>query len=154
MPTLRDARMVDAWVGEDATFAEAVRTALDERIPAIAVLDGRRRVVGLFTENDLIAAVVPAYLRELRHTAFAEDDVEALVRRGREAAAEPVARHLSPAITLDIETSATHAAERFLHGECSAAAVVERGQFAGMLTRSELVRLLLERAPVLGSSQT
>jgi CBS domain-containing protein len=146
MPALRDARLVDAWVGEDATFAEAARALVTSGISAIAVLGGRRRVVALFSENDLIAGLVPAYLRELRHTAFAEDDVEALARRGEEAAGERVGRHRSRPITIEVDTSATHAAERFLHADCAAAAIVERERFIGMLSRSELARLLRERA--------
>jgi CBS domain-containing protein len=148
MPTLRDASTVDAWVAEDATFADAARALAASGIPAVAVLAGGSRVVGLFTETNLIAGLVPAYVRELRHTAFAEDDLEALARRGREAAGEPVARHLSRPIVLEIDTSATHAAERFLHDDCGAAAVVERGRFVGMLSRVELARLLLARAGI------
>jgi CBS-domain-containing membrane protein len=148
MPTLRDARLVDASVQEDATFAEAARALAAAGLPAIAVLGRHRRVLGLFGENDLIAGLVPSYLRELRHTAFAVDDPDALSRRARTVADEPVARHLSRVVTLDIDTSATHAAERFLHEERTAIAVVERDEFVGMLPRSELARLLLEHASV------
>ena len=148
MPALRSARTIDAWVREDASFTDAAHALLTAGVAAIAVLDAGRRVVGLFTEQDLIAGVVPGYVRELRHTAFAEDDLAALARVGRKAAREPVARHLSRPIILDVDTSATHAAERFLHARCGAAAVVEADRFVGMLSRAELARLLLQRAGI------
>jgi CBS domain-containing protein len=146
MPTLRDATLVDASVAETATLAEAARSLSAARVPALAVLGQGRRVLGLFTENDLVAGFVPGYVRELRHTAFAEDDLEALARRGREAAGEPVTRHMSRPVALELDTSATHAAERFLHGNCGAVAVTDGDRFVGVLAAAELVRLLLATA--------
>ncbi len=145
MPTLRHATTIDAWVSKDAAVREAVERLVDDRVPTLAVVDADRRVVGLFTERDAIAALVPPYLRELRHTAFADDDPEALARRGREVTGEPVTAHMSSAVVLELDTSITHAAERFLHAPGAALAVVERGRFVGILTRSEIARLLLQQ---------
>ena len=145
MPSLADAELVDAWVAASATYADAARALVGAGVPAIAVLDAERRVVGLFTEDDLVAGLVPRYLRELRHTAFAEDDLRVLAQRAGEAAGEPVIRHMSKPVVLERPTSATHAAERFLHGGCSALAVADQGSFVGMLSQTELVRLLLAR---------
>jgi CBS domain-containing protein len=149
MPTLRDAQLVEASVPEGGSFGDAARALTESRASALAVLGADRRVVGFFTANALIAGLVPRYLRELRHTAFADDDLEALARRGREAASEPVTRHLSRAVVLELDTSATHAAERFLHTNAAAIAVVEQERFVGLLARSELARLLVERSGLL-----
>jgi CBS domain-containing protein len=146
MPPVRSARLVDAWVGHDATVREAAGAMTSAGISAIAVLRSDRRVAGLFTELDLIGTLVPPYLRELRHTAFAQDDVSALARRAREVGGEAVAVHLTSEVELEADTSLTHAAERFLHARCDALAVVERGRFVGMLPRSELARLLLQQS--------
>ena len=48
-------------------------------------------------------------------------------------------------VTLEIETSATHAAEKFLHTEWGAVAVVEEDRFVGMLTQIDLARWMIER---------
>jgi CBS domain-containing protein len=130
-------------VHEDATVADAAQALAGAAVPAVAVLDAGRHVRGLFTERDLLAALVPAYLRELRHTAFAEDDVRTLSRRAREMSVEPVAPHVTRAEVVDADSSLTHAAERLLHGRCAALPVVRDGRFAGILTRLELAQLLL-----------
>jgi hypothetical protein len=44
---------------------------------------------------------------------------------------------------LDEATSATHAAERFLHCRHGALAVTREGRFVGMLGRAELCRAVL-----------
>jgi CBS domain-containing protein len=43
-----------ATVGLNATVAEAIHVMLDRRMGAVAVLDGERRVAGIFTERDVL----------------------------------------------------------------------------------------------------
>jgi CBS domain-containing protein len=143
--TLRETNLVAAAVPADATFLEAARALAATGLSAIAVVDADGRVIGLFTEDDLVAGLFPRYLRELRHTAFAPDDRTALAERARRAGTQPVAKHMSDPITVEVETSATHAAERFLHTEWGAFAVVEDGRFLGMLRQVDFARWLLDR---------
>ncbi len=145
MPTLRDTKLVDAAVESDATFAEAARTLFDARISAVAVLDRERRVVGLFTDDDLLRGLFPGYLGELRHTAFLHAEVAALAARLEKVASEPVGRHMRPPMTVDIDTSGTHVAERFLHCAWGALAVVEKGAFVGMVEQVTFVEALMRR---------
>jgi CBS domain-containing protein len=145
MNTLRQAPLVRAFVARSASFGDAARTLLAAGLSAIAVVDDNGRVVGFFTEDDLIAGCFPAYLRELRHTAFTRDDEAALVERLREAGEEPVAEYMSKPETLEIDTSATHVAERFLHAAWGALAIVEDDRFVGMLSQLEFARWLLGR---------
>ena len=144
--TLRELPLVEASVTNTATFAEAARVLADCGLSAVAVLDEQRRVVGFFTEDDLLAGLFPRYLRELRHTAFAHDDERALAERAREVRSEAVARCMSKPFTIEIGASATHAAERFLHVPWGAIAVVASDRrFVGMLTQNEFARRMLER---------
>lgn len=143
--SLREAPLVQASVSRNASFDEAARVLLGEGLSAIAVLDENRRVVGFFTEDDLVAGFFPPYLRELTHTAFTRDDEESLVERLREAAGEPVDAHMTKPETLEIDTSATHAAERFLHVTWGAVAVVRDDRFVGMLSQIDFARWLLSR---------
>lgn len=145
MRTLRETKLHDAWVRRDATFAEAADVFREFGISAIAVLDEQRRVVGLFTEDDLVRGLFPAYLGELRHTAFLEDDERAFAERLRERGRERVERHMRKPVTLELETSAAHAAERFLHCEWGALAVVESGRFVGMLSQIDFAREMCRR---------
>jgi CBS domain-containing protein len=142
-PTLRDLPLTAAAVTRDATFGDAVRALFECGSSAIAVVDEHDAVVGVFTEDDLLAGLFPAYLSELHHTAFAPDDFAALKSRAQEALEEPVDHHVSRPVTVDADTSLLHVAEIFLHSEPAAVAVVEEGRFLGMLAQVVLCRRLL-----------
>lgn len=143
--TLREITLVPASVPQSATFREAATVLRESGLPTIAVLAADGSVVGLFTDVDLLRGLFPTYLGELRHTAFLPDDPDALTRRAHEVASEPVTRHSRPPLMLELDTSATHAAERFLHCEEAAIPVVENGRFVGMLPRAEFAVAMLRR---------
>jgi CBS domain-containing protein len=138
-----DIELVPASVPRSATFLEAAEELVSHPVTTIAVVDKDGGVVGLFGDADLLGGVFPRYLAELRHTAFADDDVEALATRAREVASDPVERHMHPPILLEEASSALHAAERFLHCDHGALPVTRDGRFVGMLGRAELCRAVL-----------
>jgi CBS domain-containing protein len=140
-----DLPLEHAAVPATATFGEAVSALRAASVSTIAVVDTQGRVVGLFGEPDVLRGLFPGYLGDLRHTAFAEDDAALLARRAAEVAPEPVTRHMREAVTLAPDTSATHAAERFLHSGFDALPVVENGRFVGMLSRRAFCRLVESR---------
>jgi CBS domain-containing protein len=43
-----------AAVSLQASVADAIRTMLDKHVGAVAVVDGERRVAGIFTERDVL----------------------------------------------------------------------------------------------------
>ncbi|MBD0337789.1 MAG: CBS domain-containing protein [Thermoleophilia bacterium] len=145
MPSLRSAAVTGASVPEWATFLEAARTLAHHRLAAIAVLDEADRVVGLFTQDDMLAGLFPGYLTELRHTAFLQEGLDALAARAEIAGGHPVAKHMRSPLSVDVEASAAHVAERFLHCEWGAIAVVENERFVGMLDQGEFCRTILSR---------
>jgi CBS domain-containing protein len=143
--SLHGIELVEASVDVGATFADAAEALSRHRLPAIAVLD-RGRVVGLFTEEDLLRGVFPEYLDELQHTAFLETELPELHERTRAVRTEPVREHMRPPLTIERDAGSLHAAERFVHGDEGAIAVVdERGEFAGMLARTEFAYAMLRR---------
>ncbi|GIU95211.1 MAG: hypothetical protein KatS3mg012_1668 [Gaiellaceae bacterium] len=143
---LREVTLIDASVPETATFAEAVEALSATRAPALAVLDDEGHVLGVFSEGDVLRAIFPGYLDELRHTAFLPDDAASLDRLASEVRDRPVREFARATETLSIDDSQIHAAERFLHsGGEDALPVVEDGRFRGMLTVSELCRARLAR---------
>jgi CBS domain-containing protein len=143
---LRQLPLIDASVPDTATFADAVTTLFAAQAPAIAVLDGQRRVVGLLAERDVLCAVFPRYLGELRHTSFLPDDAASLAERAERARDESVSDYARKVETLDGGESQTHAAERFLHTGEQALPVVDDGRFIGMLSMSALCHARLDRA--------
>lgn len=145
MPTLRETSLVKVSVEPGATFLDAARALFEARISAIAVVGSEGRVVGLFTDDDLLRGLFPGYLGELRHTAFLHAELDVLTARLGQVADEPVQRHMRPAMAVDIDTSAIHVAERFLHCAWGALAVVQNGAFVGMVEQVRFVEALMRR---------
>ena len=145
MTILREIVLRPASVREDSSFLDAARVLLAARVSAIAVLDNDERVVGLFTDDDLLGGLFPPYLDELRHTAFLVDG-EALQASAEAAARETVGRHMRDPVTVEVDAGAAHVVERFLHTPWGAIAVVESGRFVGMVDQLDLISRLLERA--------
>jgi CBS domain-containing protein len=142
---LRELPLVDASVSWQATFADAVKALFAAQVPAVAVLDDDRRVVGMLAERDVVAAVFPRYLAELRHTSFLPDDASALDERARRTRAEPVTTYAREVEALEAGESQTHAAERFMHTGEQALPVVEDGRFVGVLSMAALCHARLDR---------
>jgi CBS-domain-containing membrane protein len=140
---LLDLPLVDASVSEQATLLAAAQTLVDAKVAAIAVLRSDRTVAGLFTEDDVLRGIFPSYVAELRHTAFVEDLGKAVRGRLQATAADPVTRYMRTPLVVGLETSAFHAAERFLHCPWGAVAVVDHDRFVGMLRQGDFVAALL-----------
>ena len=143
---LGELELVDASVSRDATYEDAARVLASSQAPTVAVLDTNRKVVGLFGIEQALRGCMPGYLLDLRHTAFAEDDLTLLAERAREVMDDPVLEHAVNPVTVDIGLSAVHVAEVFLHERIAGIAVVETDRFAGILGRAAFARAMLRRA--------
>ncbi len=147
MPTIMETiDLVPAAVRDDATFVEAAAALADAGLPMMAVVDEADRVVGLFGTEEVVRGLLPRYLGDLRHTAFARDDAALLAQRASEVGDDPVVRHAVAPVTVDCEASSMHVGELFLHSRLPALAVVEEGRFAGMVDRREFARALTRQA--------
>jgi CBS domain-containing protein len=145
MSPLRETRLVRASVPRTATFLEAARALFGTGISAIAVLDAEHRVAGLFTDDDLLRGLFPGYLGDLHHTAFLREEPSALAARLEEASGDPVERYMREPMTVEIEASAIHVAERFLHSPWGALAVVEEEHFLGMVDQVDFTETLMKQ---------
>jgi CBS domain-containing protein len=140
---LRETRLVWASVLDTATFLEAARALFGTGISAIAVVDAERRVVGLFTDDDLLRGLFPGYLSDLHHTAFLREESAALATRLGKTRGHPIELYMREPITVDIEASALHVAERFLHSPSGVLAVVDNERFAGMVDQIDFVETVM-----------
>ena len=147
MAPLRETRLVQVSVGRTATFLDAARALFGTGLSAIAVLDAEQHVVGLFTDDDLLRGLFPGYLDDLHHTAFMRERPDALARLG-EAGSDPVERHMREPVTVDLEASALHVAERFLHSPWGALAVVENERFVGMVDEVDFAEMLMKEVGI------
>jgi CBS domain-containing protein len=142
---LRDIPLVHASVRDTATVAEAVAALFEAKVPAIAVLDERERVLGVFSESDVLRAVFPEYLNEMRHTAFLPDDAAPFDAVAAGARDRPVRDFVRASESLRAEDSQIHAAERLLHSGEDALPVVDEERFLGMLSVAALCLARLDR---------
>jgi CBS domain-containing protein len=148
MAILRDMQLAPVSLKADTGFLDAARTLLAAHTSAIAVVDDAERVLGLFTDDDLLRGLFPEYLSELRHTAFLVDEGEPLRASLEKAAGRPVSDYMREPVTVDIDAGSAHVVERFLHTPWGAIAVVEAGRFVGIVGQLEFTELLLRRLDV------
>src|ERR687898_2676711 len=102
MTLLREIPLLPVSVPGDATFLEAARLLLDAHTSAVAVVAPDGRVIGMFTDDDLLRGLFPRYLDELHHTAFLADRDEVLQASLQAAADEPCSRYMRQAETVDL----------------------------------------------------
>lgn len=144
---LRDLALTNTSVPATATLAEAVAALFEAQVPALAVVDEQQRVVGIFSEGDLLRAVFPGYLAEVRHTAFLPDDARALDELARLARVRPIRDLARPSEMLAADDSQVHAAERLMHSGEDALPVVDGTRFVGMLSVAALCHARLDAPP-------
>jgi CBS domain-containing protein len=144
MSLLREMQLQPVSIRADAAFLEAARLLLAAHTSALAVVDEGGRVVGLFTDDDLLHGLFPRYLGELHHTAFLVDEGAALQASAQKAAGETVVRHMREPVTVEIDAAPAHVVERFLHTPWGALAVVEQGRFVGIVGQLEFTERLME----------
>jgi CBS domain-containing protein len=144
MGILGDMPLLPVSVRTDATLLDAARQLLEARTSALAVVDAEERVVGLFTDDDLLRGLFPRYLGELHHTAFLHDE-QRLQLSAEAVASASVAKFMREPVTVELDAGAAHVVERFLHTPWGALAVVRDGRFVGMVDQLEFTSRLLER---------
>jgi CBS domain-containing protein len=94
MAILRDMQLLRVSVRPNTGFLEAARALLAAHSSAIAVVDSDERVIGMFTDDDLLRGLFPRYLGELRHTAFLVNEGQRLSASIDNAAGAPVSRYM------------------------------------------------------------
>jgi CBS domain-containing protein len=135
-PTVRDTDPVQA----------ATEALLASDLPAVPVLDGRDRLVGIFGEREFLGAVFPGYLRELKHAGFVRRSLDEALEKRDECRVEPVKDHMnSEHIAVERDFADVAVAEIFLHHRVLLVPVIDEGRLAGVITRADFFRSVAER---------
>jgi CBS domain-containing protein len=133
-------------LADDTRVGEGARTVVDSGLPALPVIDGRERLVGIFGEREFMGAVFPGYLKELRYAAFVPRSLEDALEKRRECRLDPVAKYMNTEhIDVGPDYSDAQVAEIFLHHRVLIVPVVDGGRVIGVLTRSDFFRGLVDR---------
>ncbi len=136
------------------SIREASRRLSVEQLTDLPVVDSAEAMVGLFGEKELIQALSPPYLRELRDTAFVARDFEDIAEEARKVMDKPIdafMRHEYASLPPDF--SVLHACELFLHRRQGAIPIVEGGKPVGLIRRSDIGRAIIEGAARLSPEQ-
>lgn len=140
-------------VGPDASVREVASLMLERRISGVPVVDGERRVLGIVSEGDLIRRPeietdrVPAgWLRLfLSDEERARDFVKSHGRKAREVMTQP-------AICVAPDTPLAEVVRLMERHRVKRLPVLEHGMLAGIVTRTDLLRALVERQAALPSA--
>jgi CBS domain-containing protein len=120
-------------VQEGATLKEAIALLARHRLSAMPVLDDARRVVGVISEADVIRDMVLADPRA--H----EIPVHESATRGFQHVADVMSGH---PVTVTSDAELASAVELLTSTVVKSVPVVDRGRLVGMLSRSDVIRVL------------
>lgn len=139
---VRDAPLLRA----DTPVGEAVRALVDADLPALPVVDGGGKLVGLFGEREFIEALFPGYLKQLGYAGFVPRSIESVIEKRQTCRLEPVSEHLNREhVEVDADFSDVGLAEAFIHHRVLVIPVVDHGRVIGVVTRSDFFDALGER---------
>lgn len=131
---------------DEMPLGEAVQVLLDSGLPALPVVDGDAKLVGLFGEREFMGALFPAYLKELKYAGFVRRSIEAVFEKRQACRLEPVRDHMNTEhVDVPPDFADVQLAETFLHHRVLVVPVAEHGRVLGVITRSEFFGALAER---------
>ena len=131
---------------DDQDLGSAARQIVASAVPALPVLDAGGDLKGIFGEREFIGALFPRYLGELIYAAFVPRTLEDRLEKRQAALAEPVSQHMNTEhIDVTTDCSDTELAEIFLHHRVLIVPVLEQRRLAGIVTRWEFFKALVER---------
>jgi CBS-domain-containing membrane protein len=128
------------------TVEHATRAVLDAALPALPVVDERERLFGIFGERELLGAVFPGYLKELKYAGMIKRDLEDALEKRQQCRVEPVRAYVNTEhVDVGSDFSDAQVAEIFLHHRVLIVPVADDGQMVGVITRSDFFRTVAER---------
>ncbi len=142
-PLVRDAPLLRA----EQTVADALRAMDESGLPAVPIVDGDGRLLGIFGEREFIGALFPGYLKEMSFAGFVPRELESALEKRAACGREPIGAHLNTDhIEVEDDYSDLQIAEIFLHHRALLIPVLEAGRrVAGVITRRDFTRALAQR---------
>src|SRR5215210_6327873 len=80
---------------EDMHLHDAVRRLAELDVPALPVVDGDGKLLGIFGEREFIGALFPAYLKTLGYAGFVPRSLDDALDKQSACADDPVAKHMN-----------------------------------------------------------
>ena len=131
---------------EDEPVRSAVERIVEVELPALPVADSEGGLAGIFGEREFIGAIFPGYLGELRYAGFLNERLEDTLEKRGTCLAEPVSKYMTTDhVDVEADYSDAQVAEIFLHHRVLIVPVIEGGRVAGVITRWDFFKALVER---------
>jgi CBS domain-containing protein len=125
---------------------DAVRRLLGCDLPALPVVGEDERYAGIFGEREVMTALFPGYLGQLKRAAFVPRSIDEALELREEARDEPVGKHMhTEHVEVGPDFSDTQVADTFLHHRVLIVPVVDDGRVEGIITRHDFFRAVAER---------
>ena len=141
--TIREAPLLRA----DQRVAEAATAVVDSGLPALPVVGGDDKLVGIFGEREFIGALFPGWLGEIKSAAFVPDSIDDAIERRLECRQDPVEKYTNTEhVAAGPNYSDVQLAETFLHHRVLLIPVVDSDErVTGVVTRSDFFAALVQR---------
>jgi CBS domain-containing protein len=126
-------------VDADAPARDALRIMLENRIPAVPIIDKGGHLEGIITDALLLESAVPRYLRLMETFPFVSDKTDKWIHYMSEAADKPIREVMSREVSqIEVGHSEIEAAHRMVHDGVPSVVITENGQPVGVVNRLDL----------------
>jgi CBS domain-containing protein len=126
-------------VDPDAPARDALKIMLENRIPAVPVIDEKGHLEGVITDALLLDSAVPRYLRLMENFSFVSEEADTWVHYLSEAADKPVREVMSREVSqIELGHSEIEAAHRMVHDGVPSVVITENGKPVGIVNRLDL----------------
>lgn len=135
-------------ISPDLSAAEALRILVKKSTSGLPVIDKEGAALGVFTEKEVIRAILPTYLKDIGNFIYAEDSKSELKKIVglKNIKVRDIMRKDFP--TLDEEASLTEASRIMLMRNERRIVVLRNKKAVGIITRYDVVRGLAKEAGV------
>jgi CBS domain-containing protein len=126
-------------VDADAPARDALRIMLENRIPAVPVIDKEGHLEGIITDALLLDSAVPRYLRLMETFSFVSEEADKWIDYMSEAADKPIREVMSREVSqIEVGHSEIEAAHRMVHDGVPSVVITENGKPVGVVNRLDL----------------
>lgn len=132
----------------DTNAKDALKVLIENDMSGLPVIDGSGRLVGVFTEREVLKAILPVYVRDVGAFIYAgESKAELKKLAGLE---KFLVRNLmrKDVPTINADASLAEASKIMLTKSERRIVVIENGRPVGVITRGDVVRALAKQAGV------
>jgi CBS domain-containing protein len=132
----------------DTPVSEALEFLSEERISGLPVVDKDNRLVGMFTEKDIIKYILPGYLEKVGGFVY-EDNPKMIRNKVRELLAERKVCDVmrKEVVTVGPDTSLSEVARVMLTGKIRRIPVVDKeAKVVGIIAREDVVKAFIKFA--------